>query len=950
MKLSKNAEIVLSRYLSRDKEGKTIETPEQLLKRVAKNIAKEDFRYGAGKKEIVRAEKEFYNVMDKLEFLPNLPTLANAGRKLQQLAACFTEDQPIITSEGIKPISKIKIGDSVLTAKGRFRMVTQTAQRLTDSYLIIDVHKLPNDTLKVTKNHPILTLKEGKPRWIFAGELEKDDLVAVAYPKEVNDIEFVYLTDFLDDKYAIENEKVYRKNFDKQGRTGKFSKQIKPLPNQIQVDVNLMRLFGYYAAEGDIDKQKSLRFTFSADEENYANDVINIIKEKFSLEGKLTKSNHGNWINVKIHSKQLCNFFEKVMGKGYASKKVPIWILKLPKEKQQGFIVGCLRGDGTLFLNRHVHNAKAVMCNANLIHAIYVMLLRRKTVASFKRETMPKLGRTYPFSCTITSAADETLLKETYNTQIQIPAQLQMQRLREVWQEDLLFLPIKRIEEIEDPTTVYNFEVDEDHTYAANNIAVHNCFVIPVPDNTEGIFQAIKELALVQRTGGGTGFSFSRLRPEGSYVSETGGIASGPVSFMKVFDAATGAIKEGGIRRGANMGILRIDHPDIEKFIIAKERGELPNFNISVALTDKFMQAVEKDKDFDLIFDGKTYKTTKAKELFNSICKHAWQNGDPGVLFIDRINKFNPTPKLGEIESTNPCGEQPLLPYESCILGSINVSRFIKNKKLNKKSLSRTIKTAVHFLDNSIDASSYPITEIETVVKGNRKIGLGVMGFADALIEAELQYDSKEAEKFASDLMKFIEIEAAKASLELAKTRGPFPNIRASIYKNKMLRNATLTTIAPTGTIAIIANCSEGIEPLFSPILHRHSTYGVLTETDILFEHLIKKLKIEQDTLEQIESQGTLKHTLLPEKIKKLFRTAHDVSPVWHIRIQAAFQKYTENAVSKTVNLPNSATPEDIEKVFLLAHQLGCKGLTVYRYSSRKQQVLEFCKKCDVKK
>lgn len=476
------------------------------------------------------------------------------------------------------------------------------------------------------------------------------------------------------------------------------------------------------------------------------------------------------------------------------------------------------------------------------------------------------------------------------------------------------------------------------------------CFVIPVPDNTEGIFQAVKELALIQKTGGGTGFSFSRLRPEGSYVAETGGIASGPVSFMKVFDAATGAIKEGGIRRGANMGVLRVDHPDIEKFTNSKEKGELPNFNISVALTNKFMQAVLKEKDFELTFEGKVYKTLKAKEIFKSICKHAWLNGDPGILFIDKINEFNPTPKLGMIESTNPCGEQPLLPYESCILGSINISKFVKNKKLNEKALAKTIKTAVHFLDNSIDASSYPIPEIEVVVKGNRKIGLGIMGFADALIECEIPYDSKEAEKFALKIMKFIKLESAKASAELVKTRGPFPNISESIYKNKDMRNATLTTIAPTGTIALIANCSEGIEPLFSPIMHRHSTYGILAERDIIFEQMAKKMKLDESTLSQIESQGTLKNTNLPEKIKKIFKTAHDIPAEWHVRIQAAFQKYTDNAVSKTVNLPSSASVEDIEKVFLQAHQSGCKGLTVYRYNSRKQQVLEFCRQCDAKK
>jgi ribonucleoside-diphosphate reductase alpha chain len=391
--------------------------------------------------------------------------------------------------------------------------------------------------------------------------------------------------------------------------------------------------------------------------------------------------------------------------------------------------------------------------------------------------------------------------------------------------------------------------------------------------------------------------------------------------------------------------VLRVDHPDIEKFIIAKEKGDFPNFNISVALTDKFMDAVESNEDFNLVFDRKIYKTLKARELFKLISKHAWFNGDPGVLFIDTINKFNPTPALGEIESTNPCGEQPLLPYESCILGSIDISKFIRNKKLSEKALEKAVRTAVHFLDNSIDASSYPILEIEEVVKGNRKIGLGVMGFADALIECEIPYDSKEAEKFALKLMKFIKEKAMKASEELAKTRGSFPNIGNSAFRKK-LRNATLTTIAPTGTIAIVANCSEGIEPLFSPILHRHSTYGVLTEIDVLFERLIKKLKIDEKTFQLIEAQGSLKNTLLPEKVKKVFRTAHDISPEWHIRLQAAFQKYTDNAVSKTVNLPSNATVEDVEKIFTLSHKLGCKGLTVYRYSSRKEQVLEFCRKC----
>lgn len=476
------------------------------------------------------------------------------------------------------------------------------------------------------------------------------------------------------------------------------------------------------------------------------------------------------------------------------------------------------------------------------------------------------------------------------------------------------------------------------------------CFVLPIPDDIEGIFQALKEMALVQKTGGGTGFSFSRLRPDGSQVSETGGIASGPISFMKIFDTATGAIKEGGIRRGANMGILRVDHPDIEKFIISKERNALPNFNISVALTEKFMKAVEKDEEFNLVFDKKIMKTIKARELFKMISKQAWTNGDPGIVFIDEINKHNPTPLMGEIEATNPCGEVGLLPYEACILGSINLSNFVKNKKIDFKKLEKTIKIAIHFLDNSIDASLYALKETEQIVKLNRKIGLGIMGFADSLIKMNIAYDSEKAEKSAEKIMQFIKDKSIKTSQELAKIKGGFPSQEKSVFKKeKPRRNATLTTIAPTGTISIFANCSEGIEPLFGPMISRISTYGTMIEINPLFKNIIKKFKLSQETLDKISREGTLQNTNLPEEIKKIFRTAHDISPEWHLRIQAAFQKFTDNAISKTVNLPRNASIEDVEKIFMLAHKLKLKGLTVYRYGSRREQILSFCEKCSLK-
>jgi ribonucleoside-diphosphate reductase alpha chain len=472
------------------------------------------------------------------------------------------------------------------------------------------------------------------------------------------------------------------------------------------------------------------------------------------------------------------------------------------------------------------------------------------------------------------------------------------------------------------------------------------CFVIPVPDDMAGIFQAVKDLAIIQKTGGGTGFSFSRLRPEGEFVKDTGGVASGPVSFMRVFDAATGAIKEGGIRRGANMGILRIDHPDIEKFITAKAKGEFANFNISVALTDEFMNAVENNKFFNLRFQNKTYKKIKARKLFDLITKNAWFNGDPGIIFIDEINKYNPTPEIGEIEATNPCGEQPLLPYESCVLGSINLAKFCENNDINYRRLEKAINTSVHFLDNSIDATVYPVKEIEKIVKRNRKIGLGVMGFADLLILLKIPYDSYPALELAEKIMRFIKEKSEKASENLANIRGSFPNISKSIFKGKQRRNATITTIAPTGTIAIFADCSPGIEPLFNLIFQRNSTYGRLYEINSMFRETAKKYKLSKATLDRIASQGSLKKIKLPKEIKKIFRVSHDIPPEWHVRIQAAFQKYTDNAVSKTVNLPNHATVSDIKKIYLLAHKLKSKGLTVYRYNSRKQQILEMCKEC----
>ena len=489
------------------------------------------------------------------------------------------------------------------------------------------------------------------------------------------------------------------------------------------------------------------------------------------------------------------------------------------------------------------------------------------------------------------------------------------------------------------------------------------CFVLPVDDSMHGIFDTLKNAALILQSGGGTGFSFSRLRPRQDIVRSTGGIASGPVSFMRIYNTATEVIKQGGARRGANMGILRIDHPDIMEFIRIKRRAEeLQNFNISVAVTDAFMEALKADSEYPLR-NPRTGEVTgyiRAREVFDEIVLSAWETGDPGLIFIDRINRDNPTPHIGEIESTNPCGEQPLLPFEACVLGSINLSRVIKRDGKYKgpdggrydidwSLLSDLVELGVRFLDNAIDANKYPVPEIEKMHKGNRKIGLGVMGWADMLIRLGIRYNSKKAFTLAREVMRFIRERAWEASAGLARERGMFPNFKGSIHdrtevrKKGGYRNATTTTIAPTGTLSLIAGCSSGIEPLFGVVFKRLVLDTELTEIHPLFLELAKREGFYSDTLiKKIASRGSLKGIKeIPPHIKRLFVTAHDIPPEDHIEMQAAFQEHTDNAVSKTINLRQRATKEDIARAFILAYEKGCKGITVFRYGSKRGTLVQ---------
>ena len=1013
LKLPTNALLILAaRYLRKDANGKIIESTGQMFRRVAKAIAEVERMYGKNDEYVKNLEEEFYRMMTNLEVLPNSPTLMNAGvPDGLNLSACFVipvEDSIESIFDALKVMAVVqKSGGGCVD--GRAKLVFEndeefhvlSMRRFYEKYKHKEFYDgefnrngidVRNKQIYVFSFDPkTKELARGKVQFIWkyvlnngeekyeiktnkgtkiltsawhpflvmtpdfevvqrrADEIKKGDMILGAIPPKVDtSFDFSYwMTGFIGDGsigkyrnraagYETDRLRIYdncRETLEKINNhlEKKFRRRysIQKDRNIFYIDIKNKEIISYYLklrgtvyknknatlsfitglfdAEGHVSSKSGVEISMINEEQIEAiTYFLNSIGIKARMRKKKRKDGIDHVLQVEEYS-SLLRFYELIgMNLQRNDKREK---LKTLLENHKG---------GSFGLPLNFESFKKLLSRFN----VEFNTNGNQTVATVDDEKI-SLGQWHK-SGVVAKATLVKFLRKVGNV-------LNLDQLEKLLRLVESLEVVKSISRTKEDKTFYDLTVENFQNYLAGTnglMFVHN-----------------------------TGFSFSRLRPKGDIVKSTTGTASGPISFMKVFNAATEEIKQGGKRRGANMGILRVDHPDILDFIVCKEQeGFLRNFNISVAITDKFMDAVKKDKDFELINprNKSVVKSLKARAVWNLIVTMAWKNGEPGVVFIDRINKHcNITPKLGEIESTNPCGEQPLLPYESCNLGSINLSKMVKEVEgkyeIDWEKLRRTVKLAVRFLDNVIDANKYPVKQIEEMTKGNRKIGLGVMGFADMLVLLRIPYNSEEALQTARNLMKFITEEARKTSVELGKEKGSFPNFKGSRWDElgyEAMRNATVTTIAPTGSISEIAGCSQGIEPLFAIGYIRNVAESLGTNLIIInpyFERIaIEEGFYDEKILKEVLSSTSIQHIKeIPDKIRRFFITAHDISPEWHVRVQAAFQEFVDNSISKTINFPHDATPHDVEKAFMLAYDLGCLGVTIYRQGSREQEVLK---------
>ncbi len=1037
-KISLNAlKILEERYLCKDENGKVIETPSQLFKRVAHNISLADQKYGQDAK---KSEEEFFGLMTSFDFLPNSPTLMNAGTSIQQLSACFVlpiEDDIPQIFDSVKNTAIIhKTGGGCIKKGSRIFSTFCGSEKIEKLYEYFENEAncstegeavyldISQENLKVPSFHSTsgrMTFQPVEKIWKYLLASEKTFKIKCegGYTAETSEWHqfFTFRQGEVQEKRADELKGGDYLLISNPSIREEWPFSEKWLVGDLIVDEKMAWLSGLFSTDGSLDETKQgLRVRLFSSEKEIVDKSLAVIEEKTGIRyaTSIDERSLHPVTRITIYNKRMTEALKilnrELVGRKETLVRVPSQIFKSPLSVVGAYLAGVMDGDGYVAeKKKQIEIAGASKEFIEDLSSLFYLLGIKSRCRERKDKRNDEWLRLYElaisdrlslkrFSELVLPHLALTRKRERLSSHLKgehssLPTPLDFSVIEpfleeagvktkstEIWRKSVRIGQKKfflarwkekgKISLVKSESLIAALLESNISHSSKEKLQKLNCILlhlIPVksatrnnPGRTEEFYDfTVKEtnnylagnwgLSIIHNTG----FSFSRLRPKGDLVGTTGGIASGPISFMKVFDCATEQIKQGGKRRGANMGILRVDHPDILEFIGAKEKNtEINNFNLSVAITDAFMEAVEKNEDYELINPrGKrVVGRLNAKHVFNLISMMAWKNGEPGVVFIDRMNQFNPTPPLGPIESTNPCGEVPLLPYESCNLASINLSNFVNKKKIDWGRLKNCIFKGVHFLDNVIDMNKYPLPEIKKLTEGNRKIGLGVMGWADALIKMELAYNDPEAVKLADDMMCFINLEAMKASAELAERRGTFPNFKDSVYDTgkteDRVRNATRTTIAPTGTISILSGCSSGIEPLFAISYLRKTPQFELLEVNPLFEEVAKEEGFySEELMRKIAGLGSIKHVEeIPEKWKRIFVTAMDLTPEDHVRMQATFQKHVNNAVSKTVNFPNSATVEEVAEVYRLAYKLGCKGTTIYRDGSRDVQVLNVVK------
>ncbi|MBI5060874.1 MAG: adenosylcobalamin-dependent ribonucleoside-diphosphate reductase [Candidatus Aenigmarchaeota archaeon] len=1013
--LTQNAMTVLERrYLLKDDDGNVIESPNEMFRRVAKTVAAVEKKYGNDAK---KKEEEFYAAMSSIDFLPNSPTLMNAGTKLGQLSACFVlpiydslesifstvHDMALIHQTGGGCIVE---GSKVFTSfcglediDVLYEKILQQGYKETNhgTHNTIDISDKNIYTISFDKKSNKFVKDKITKLWKFSDVGENAFTVKTKTGTEIMTSAwhpFIIFDGMLREKRADELKRgdlILKPNV-----TSEWLFQAYSIDDGIKVDRDLAWLIGYYLGDGSIGQSKNgLRFRLFDGKKDSLQKARKILLERFEINVKIQQDSRRLY-SITTTNQKFIKWFLKITGVPIGNKTelyIPELILKSPQNVLKGFFAGLIDSDG--YVDNRNSRTSFSGINKTLIEQLSCLFSLFGLQPTIRVRQPKGKAKHVCYELVLSVSEDIERVKEILINDLADAtkkARLSRARFNEKTTQERLPIPFFVIEHFlqkigikTKSTSIHRKsveingkkfclirmktgqgisrlkllrvldELDIEEARQLKNI-IENITVVEIVEKTPTTklfydFTVEKNSNYLSGMHGmtvihNTGFDFSKLRPKGDIVKSTNGVASGPVSFMRVFDVTSDVIKQGGKRRGASMGVLRMDHPDIIEFIASKTYEDaLKNFNISVAVTDEFMEKITKNENYPMINPrtGKSKNSLSARDIFKLIISSAWRTGDPGIIFIDEVNRKNPMPSLGKIEATNPCGEAPLLPYESCNLGSINLSHMVADGRIDWEKLKHITQLGVNFLDNIIDANRLPLRKIDAMTKANRKIGLGVMGFADMLLQLGIPYDSEKALVTGEKIMKFISYEARKASIELAVKRGDFPNFSKSTLCNEYghMRNATVTTIAPTGTISIIAGCTSGIEPLFAVAFARKVLSTSLLEVNRHFEEAARNGGFYSDKLmSEIAKTGSLKGLSIPADIARIFVTALDIAPEWHVRMQAAFQKYTDQAVSKTVNLPQTSTIADIERVFMLAYKLKCKGITIYRYGSKKEQVL----------